>query len=316
MKSKEFFDYLFYIGIVSNDTLQLLKSTVDKKTKENENDKYLNKHLFMKSLMGDYLISLNKEDLNKLGSNIYEKYISNKSITITKHLIKLFSILEKMLFYNLQSIFNFWKNLVFNKQSHRPKIFQRSKSTDKLYRMNNKINNLSNSNNIYNIKSNNNYNNYISSENFFSRLNEYNMKREKEIKKEKIKNEDDIGKICTFSPNLSLTKKKNNEFRKKYDNNKVDDIKRINKLYNDFQKKNINKEILKKNIEKEKGFTFSPRLNVNSPYNKKIKENFYERNKKLLSDKIKFIEGFNILRDLQMKGVDINIQFSQDNSIK
>ena len=78
------------------------------------------------------------------------------------------------------------------------------------------------------------------------------------------------------------------------------------KLYNDYQNKRIKAQKLKENIDKENGITFSPKLNNNSKYNKKIKNNFYERNKKSINDKKYFVDGFNLLRDLQMKGLDIN----------
>lgn len=78
------------------------------------------------------------------------------------------------------------------------------------------------------------------------------------------------------------------------------------KLYNDYQQTIIKKQKLSENIDKENGITFSPKLNKESKYNKKIKDNLYERNKKLLTSRKNFVEGFNLLRDLQMKGLDVN----------
>ena len=312
--TKEFFDYLLYIGIVSDDTLEFLKSIVEKKTKDNENNKFINKNMFIKSLMGDYLTSLNKDDLFKLGANIYEKYISNKSLTISKHLLKLFGIIENKLFIKTKVFFNFWKNKIINGISPRQRNFQRSKSTDKFFCNNKKNNNTHNLNNINNNHLNNiNYynNNHLSSENFISRLNEYNIRKEKEIKKEKIRKEDDLGNICTFSPNLSLTRKINKKYNEKT-KNKLDFI-RLNELHDGYQKKNENIGKLKRNIDKENGFTFSPKLNVKSPYNKNVKETFHERNQKTIKKKKDFVKGFNILRELQMKGVDIS-KFSAENN--
>ena len=312
--TKEFFDYLLYIGIVSDDTLEFLKSIVEKKTKDNENNKFINKNMFIKSLMGDYLTSLNKDDLFKLGANIYEKYISNKSLTISKHLLKLFGIIENKLFIKTKVFFNFWKNKIINGISPRQRNFQRSKSTDKFFCNNKKNNNTHNLNNINNNHLNNiNYynNNHLSSENFISRLNEYNIRKEKEIKKEKIRKEDDLGNICTFSPNLSLTRKINKKYNEK-PKKKLDFI-RLNELHDGYQKKNENIGKLKRNIDKENGFTFSPKLNVKSPYNKNVKETFHERNQKTIKKKKDFVKGFNILRELQMKGVDIS-KFSAENN--
>ena len=311
--TKEFFDYLLYIGIVSDDTLELLKSIVEKKTKDNENNNFINKSMFIKSLMGDYLTSLNKDDLFKLGANIYEKYISNKSLTISKHLLKLFGIIENKLFIKVKAFFNFWKNKIINGISPRQRNFQRSKSTEKFFCNNKKNNNINNLNNINNNHLNNiNYyiNNHLSSENFISRLSEYNFRKENEIKKEKIRSEDDLGNICTFSPNLSLTRKINKKYNEK-PKKRLDSI-RINELYNDYQKKNENGK-LKRNIDKENGFTFSPKLNVKSPYNKNVKENFHERNQNAIKKKKDFVKGFIILRELQMKGVDISKFCVEDN---
>lgn len=336
MKTKEFFDYLLYIGIVSNENLQLLTTIVEKKTNEYKDNKSIDKTTFMKSLMGDYLTSLNKDELLKIGINIYDQYISNKSLTISKHLLKLFNIFENILFYNLKSFFIIFKKKIFNDKNSNSKIFQRSKSTDKLFYVSNQKNknknNLSYSNNLNNINSyNNNYynnNQMLSSSYFLSKLNEYNNKKEREKIREKCKNDDEIGMICTFTPNLSLTKKTNNKFRKKNKYNKPIKIEPegkteekqkkkldkdiINKLYYDFQKKNIMQEQLKHNIDKENGITFSPKVNVNSPYNKRIKDNFYERNQKLLIEKKDFIEGFNLMRDMQLKGMEIKL-VSQNN---
>ena len=316
MKKKEFFDYLMYIGIVSNDSFQLLTSLDEKKTKEIENNNIIDKNSYMKSIMGEYLTLLSKDELSKLGYNIYDKYISNKFLTIKKHLSKLSLILENKLFQNLKLFYNNFKNKMFNGKSSRSKFYPRSKSTDKLFYTSNnkKNNNLSSSNNFSDINLSNNYNYYNNqslSPNFYYRQNKFENKKEKD--RIKIMNEEDLGIICTFSPNLSLTKKKNNKFRKKFSplkpsiieqpkkttekpKKKVDND-RMNKLYSDFQKKNLNNEILKKIIDKENGITFSPKLNANSLYNKRIKETFYERNLKLLKDKKDFVKVFNYLKD-------------------
>ncbi len=328
MNTKEFFDYLLYIGVVSTDNLQILTSTVKKKLKENENNKNVDKNSFMKSLMGDYLLSLNKEELIKIGFNIYDKYVLNKSLTMSKHLLRMLSVIENILFRKVKLFFVIWKNKILGGKTSRQKFFQRSKSTDKLFhspKNRQKIN--FNINSLNNINSKNN-NNEKNNPDFLARLDEYKIKKENDKRCAKIMNEDDLSTICTFTPNLSLTKKRNNKFRKKNKpinhhiieqlekteekpKKKVDND-RMNKLYNDFQRKNLNKEVLTKTIDKENGITFSPKINYNSQYNKNIRENFYERNIKLLKDKADFVKGFNLIRDLQMKGVDIN-QLSKDN---
>lgn len=133
MKTKEFFDYLQYIGVTSDDNFYIMSSLVEKKTKENENNKELEKNSFMKSLMGEYFITLNKEQLEKLGSHIYDKYIINKSLTISKHLLRLLSIKEDLLYRKLKSFFILWKNILSLEKNVKPKIFHHSASTDKLF---------------------------------------------------------------------------------------------------------------------------------------------------------------------------------------
>ena len=151
-------------------------------------------------------------------------------------------------------------------------------------------------------------------------MDKYNTKKENNKKFQELLKEEEINFICTFSPDLSLTKNRNsynkNIFRNKNYNSieKIDEEKpikkvdnnRMTKLYNDYQQQNIKKEKLKDIIDKENGYTFSPKLNKESKYNKKIKDNLYERNKKLLTSRKNFVEGFNLLRDLQMKGLDVN----------
>ena len=151
-------------------------------------------------------------------------------------------------------------------------------------------------------------------------MNKYNTKKEMNKKLQQSLKEEEINLFCTFNPDLTLTRKNNFKRRtlinKKpiYKDNiveekpkrKVDNEKML-KLYNDHQQNTLRKQKLKENIDKENGITFSPRLNNDSKYNKNIRDNFYERNNKLIIDKQNFVEGFNLVRDLQMKGIDVDM---------
>ena len=326
MSSNEYFDYLLYIGIILPENTVKIKELIQNKIKEKseEND---NNILFMKNLIGDYLTSLDKESLYKLGINIYNQYKKNKSITIFKQMMKVFNILKKVFFQKIKYYYNILKNnyyLVYNTNTDK---FPRSQSSDKMIKLNKYFN-------YINISEYNNYNNNYcqkSQKEFFERMNEYNTKKEKNKKYQRALKEEEINFICTFSPDLSLTKKDKN-FNKKLNTNRnynslenIDEEKpirkkRVNnnrmlKLYNDYQQNRIKQQKLKENIDKENGITFSPKLNKDSKYNKKIKNNLYERNKQLLNDKKSFVKGFNLLRDLQIKGLNINrisIDFSND----
>jgi hypothetical protein len=86
------------------------------------------------------------------------------------------------------------------------------------------------------------------------------------------------------------------------------------KLYNDYQINTLRKQKLKESIDKENGITFSPKLNKDTKYDKKITDNFLERNQKTITNRKNFVEGFNLIRDLKMKGLDVNqiyIDFSK-----
>lgn len=303
MKTKEFFDYLNYIGVLSDDNMKILVSLVENKTKESENNKNIDKTTFMKSLMGDYLTSLNKEQLTKIGHNVYDKYIANKSLTISKHLSKMLSILNNLLMQNLKIYFTILEKKIFQGKSPKRKALPRSFSSDEFFnKSRKKKNNISNLRNLYSNNLNNNYNdnnNQKINSDFLERLEKY-SKIENDKKKAKIMNED-ILINCTFSPNLSLTKKinkkligknkplkymtlespQNNEEKKK----RIVDTNRVNKLYNDFKANKRHTEKLQQIFDEEDGITFSPRINAKSQ-KFIMNEDFFERNRKLY-EKIK-----------------------------
>ena len=309
MKKNEYFDYLLYIGVILPENIEqikgIIKNEIKEKLKNNEKD------IFMKKLMGDYLASLDKESLIKLGINIFNQYSKNKSLTICKHLIKMFNILQNIIFHNTKYFFNKWKKFDLENKNN-IETFTRSQSSDKLSKYYNNIS----------ISKYNTYNDYYqkSYKEFLERMEKYNTKKENDKKFQQSLKEEEINFLCTFSPDLSLTKKNNYYNRRIYKNKKSNSIENIEeekpkrkldnnrmiKLYNDHQQNNLKKQKLKENIDKENGITFSPKLNKDSKYNKKIKDNFYERNKKLVTDRKNFVEGFNLLRDLQMKGLDVN----------
>ena len=308
MKTHEYLDYLLYIGVILPEDEEQIKGIIQDEAKDNFN----NKDNFIQNLMGDYLASLNKNSLIKLGINIYNHYYKNKSVTVGKHLTRMFTLLQKKLFNKKKYYLNKLKkqnNLEYNNNTDK---IVRSLSSDKFDKYYNNINI-----NKYTI-----YNNYYpkSQKEFLDRMDKYNTKKENNMKFQQSQKEEEINFVCTFSPDLSLTKNKN-DYNKKILRNKNYNSKekiqegkpikkvdnnRMTKLYNDYQKQNIKKEKLKEMIDKENGITFSPKLNKESKYNKKIKDNFYERNKKLITSRQNFVEGFNLLRALQMKGLDVN----------
>ena len=67
MKTNEYFDYLLYIGVILSENIEQIKGIIQ----NSKNDKKEEENLFLQNLMGDYLSSLDKDSLIKLGVNIY-----------------------------------------------------------------------------------------------------------------------------------------------------------------------------------------------------------------------------------------------------
>lgn len=83
------------------------------------------------------------------------------------------------------------------------------------------------------------------------------------------------------------------------------DHQRLEKLYYDFKKNQMKKKDLQKNVEKEEGITFKPKL-TETNYNPK--DNFIERNEKFLDNKRINIE---IMRKMESEMGKSNIKYSQ-----
>ena len=314
---KQYFEYLKYIGVILPENTEQIKTKLKKQQKEKNIKK--DNNIFIQNLMGEYLSSLNNECLNKLGNNIYNQYIKNRKVTLCKHLIKIFNIFQNLYYRHAQHCLNIWKNKIcFMNNSNSTIKISKSQSSDKLSKINQYYNNI----NQDKYSSYSNYHTLRKSQNcFFERMNKYNIKKEKNKQLQESLKEEEINLFCTFSPDLTLTKKNNNSkkpipFNKKHiikeyiseekPKRKVNNEAMI-KLYNDYHQSTLRKEKLKESIDKENGLTFSPRVNKDSKYNKNIRDNFYERNNKLIIDKKNFIEGFNLVRDLQLKGIDVNM---------
>ena len=310
---KQYFDYLIYIGVILPENKEQMKMKLkdNKKAKTSRKDNNIN----IQNLIGEYLLSLNKESLTKLANNIYEQYIKNRKVTICKHLIKIFNIFQNLFYRHAKYCFNFWKNKhrLINSNNTSNKI-SRSQSNDRFSQLSQYYDNI----HLNRYVAYNNYSNILQKD-FFERMNKYNTKKEKNKRLQESLKEDELNLFCTFSPDLTLTRKNNFKRRtltnkkpiyKEYiaeekPKRKVDNEKML-KLYNDHQQNTLRKQKLKESIDKENGITFSPRLNNDSKYNKNIRDNFYERNNKLIIDKKNFVDGFNLVRDLQMKGIDVD----------
>lgn len=309
---KQFLDYLFYIGVVSKQTINNFLSIIEEKSNQNK-EEIINTNNLIHAILFDFLKSLNTEDLSNLAENIYTRYKKNQKVTFSKFLLKVLDIRKKQKLRIINIYFKKWKKCV---TKHKTVHSNKYLLTDTSAKVDNKEkrSNTSQKNNDKPLCPPNNLTN------FYKRLMFYDTKKNNRTLRNLMINEQEFKTNCPFSPNLNLTTKKNNELKQKIRNNestkkkeilsiekvkKTVDKERINRLYTDYQTRIINNSNLKKNIDAENGITFSPYVNHKSQYYKNVKDDFFKRNKTSLENKKEFVEGFNYFRDLQMKGVDI-----------
>ena len=170
---KQYFDYLIYIGVILPENKEEMKMKLknDKKVKISKKDNNVN----IQNLIGEYLLSLNKESLTKLGNNIYEQYIKNRKVTICKHLIKIFNIFQNLFYRHAKYCFNIWNNKhrLINSNNTSNKI-SRSQSNDRFSQLSQYYDNI----HLNRYVAYNNYSNILQKD-FFERMNKYNKLQKK-----------------------------------------------------------------------------------------------------------------------------------------
>lgn len=80
------------------------------------------------------------------------------------------------------------------------------------------------------------------------------------------------------------------------------DYKKIEELYNDYKRLKKKAELRQCELDKERGITFRPKISVNEKYNGKLNDNFFEREKKFVEEKKKFVNIFNEIIDEHTRG--------------
>ena len=258
---KNFFDYLLYIGVTTNSTTSIIFQLLSTKYKDSLP---INLDDLLISLISDYFKSLTKEQLESIGKNVYEQYINNKLSTKLKYLKKLFKIKYNYNKRKKRKYFNLWRlNAINTTTINKNNYFFRG--VDKK----SSLSDLSSSLN-----------------NFFDRMNFYDNKKTNLINNLKLMKEFDIKNKYTFTPNIpkKRDKKKN---RKLY-----------NILYEEYKEKSKPLNELSQKLFEERGFTFSPRLYLKNKYYKGIKEDFFERNQKLIDKKNENFKNFWIIKKI------------------
>lgn len=185
----------------------------------------------------------------------------------------------------------------------------------------------------------------VQSSDFISRLKEFDEKRkEKKIDQEK-RIDLEYNSLCPFSPkiniisnneynsgNKELMSKSTNAFERLYRNKdykaKKDknlssserplskptiSLKTFEKMYNKHKEYQINKSILQKKIDNERGITYKPQSFTNN-CGYEVKGNFEERNKKLIEDKQNFIFVYDYLRQKNYEENQFNYKSKEFNN--
>ena len=335
--SKEFIDYLQYIGFLSknsiNNFLTILNNEIDNVNNNNKNNIIINNSNILLNSIINFVSNLTNNDIKNLANGLLERFNENKNKIKEKYLLKLFEIYQnKYLYYFVikwKNIIKFYNNNFHNKISsyvennYNSTISynflnnNNSNNNSKIYKKNLSYKNLNSSHNFINNSKNPNL-----KEDFFSRLKNYSKKAQDNIEKNIIRSENELKLLCSFSPKVNSSSKnvkskynkskiinnnqsnkelKPNHYRKN-SNSKLSTISNkeaIDRLYNDYKDSQIRKKNLQKEIDEERGLTFKPKI-FTDKNGIVIEDNFEERNKKLLEDRKNFAFVYDYLRQKEL----------------
>ena len=130
---KNYFDYLFYIGVTSESTSSVIIQLLTNKYK---NCQSINIDDLLISLTYDYFKLLTEEQLSLIGKNIYELYLKNKLSIRFKYLKKLIIIQNNFSKRKLKRYFNKWRLKTINLST----ITNNDYNTSNIHKMNSSSN--------------------------------------------------------------------------------------------------------------------------------------------------------------------------------
>ena len=265
---KNFFDYLFYIGVTSDETSSVIIQLLTSKYNDFKFESCGIDDLLI-SLICDYFKLLTEQQLMLIGKNIYEQFLRNKFITKIKHVKKLIIIKYHFIKRKIKKYFNKWRLKTIN-----------------LTTTLNQNDNIKN----YDISYSSSSYSSLNISNFLNKLDYYNEIKNKEINKLKDLSETNIMKNCTFIPNLNKRKKRNKRLLSENEVIKKRSRDLYNSLYDEYKYKIDAKKELTKKIYDNCGYTFSPKINKNDKYINNISSNFFERNQEMIEKKKKLLK--------------------------
>ena len=223
---KNFFDYLFYIGVTSDETSSVIIQLLTSKYNDFKFESCGIDDLLI-SLICDYFKLLTEQQLMLIGKNIYEQFLRNKFITKIKHVKKLIIIKYHFIKRKIKKYFNKWRLKTIN-----------------LTTTHNQNDNIKN----YDISYSSSSYSSLNISNFLNKLDYYNEIKNKEINKLKDLSETNIMKNCTFIPNLNKRKKRNKRLLSENEVIKKRSRDLYNSLYDEYKYKIESKKELTRKI--------------------------------------------------------------------
>ena len=225
---KNYFDFLFYIGVTSDETSDKIFQLISSKYNDISNQEKDIDNL-LASLTCDYLKSLDKKQLELIGKNIYEQYLINKLKSELKTVKKLLIIRHNFFRRKKKKYFNIWRLLTINSDIYSFSLINKNPSYVSM-----KTKSSSSKKNIFNSK------------HFLDKLDFYSDKKKENNDKIKLMMESNITNECTFKPVLNSSFKRNNSKKnikghetniKKYENDNMKSYKIYN--YDDRYNNNV-----------------------------------------------------------------------------
>lgn len=268
---KNYFDFLFYIGVTSDDTsnkiIQLLSTKYnDISNQEKDIDNLL------ASLTCDYFKSLDKKQLELIGKNIYQQYLRNKLISELKKIKKLLIIRYNFFKKKKKKYFNKWRLSTINSDAYTYLLLNKNNSYKSIKTRSNSKKSI------------------ISSQNFLDKLDFYSDRKKEKDNKLILINETNLTNECTFKPILKYpykrTNYKNNVETKENNikkSSKINEIKSYRIIFDDNIGKINNNDIINNNKNdgqiKRKLFS-SKNNNINNTEKNKNNNYLYRGNPK------------------------------------
>jgi hypothetical protein len=230
--AKEFLDYLCYIGLVTDDSINIFLTTLNSCVNSSEKIKEI-----LINTLFSFFQNLPEINQKSMSLKLVNKFFEHKLKANTNILKTIIDIYERFQTRKKKHYYNLWYLLTFNYDMNKMINFHKKKEDIEIKIENNNLdNNLftfqntrnykgssyqnlrknfykKNSNEILNKRSKSNNTSRTILQDFISRQDEYNKHKKRNKEKLMKRSEDEFGKNCTFAPHISKK-----SFDKNYNN--------------------------------------------------------------------------------------------------